>query len=201
MIERVDDADVLNLCHPLNNQLAWRYVAYRYLLQPEPEAKRPLSIVGSLKGSGRYNIGLNLPGFEPFGAVYTSLEAVTATREMRFPSAPETPYVLFPVRATLARVLDLRGEEVVEALELDEAKLYAPWREVSKILGRPAYPQLVGARLFSAGVEALLTHSVVDEDSTNLTIYPANLTGDSRVSVTGGVDDPRVVDVLLPEDV
>ncbi len=201
MVHRVDDADILNLCRPLTNQLAWRYVAYKYLLQPEPEAKRPLSIVGSLKGGGRYNIGLNLPGFEPFGAVYTSLEAVTATREMRFPSAPETPYVLFPVRATLARVLDLRAENVIKVLELEGDRLYSPWREESKILGRPAYPQLVGAKLFSAGVEAILTHSVVDEDSTNLTIYPANLTGDSRVSVTGDVDDPRVVDVLLPEDV
>ncbi len=118
---------------------------------------------------------------------------------MRFPTAPETPYLLFPVRATLARVLDLRDEEVVRALELDEARLYGPWRETSKVLGRAAYPQLVGRRLFSAGVEALLTHSVVDKGGTNLTIYPANLTGDSRVSVSADVDDPKVVDVLLPE--
>ena len=86
------------------------------------------------------------------------------------------------------------------ALELDEAKLYGPWREESKMLGRAAYPQRVGQRLFSAGVEALLTHSVVDKGGTNLTIYPANLTGDSRVSVSADVNDPKVVDVLLPGD-
>ena len=200
MFERVDNAAILDLCHPLTNQLAWRYVAYRYLFQPEPEASRPLSVVGSLRGGGRYNIGSNLPGREPFGAVYTSLEATTATREMRFPKAPETPYLLLPVRATLARVLDLRDEVVLRTLELDVKKLYGNWREESKILGRPAYPQLVGARLFSAGVEALLTNSVVDEGGTNLTIYPGNLTGDSRVSVTADVDDPKVVDVLLPGD-
>lgn len=200
MFERVDADDILSLCHPLTNQLAWRYVAYLYLLQPEPEANRPLSVVGSLRGGGRYNIGFKLPGHIPFGAVYTSFEVTTATREMRFPTAREIPYLLFPVRATLARVLDLRDTNVVQALELDKDKLYGDWRETSKILGRPAYPQLVGARLFSAGVEALLTNSVVDEGGTNFTIYPTNLMGDSRVSVTADVDDPRVVDVLVPQD-
>lgn len=200
MLEHVDADDILVLCHPLRNQLAWRFVAHRYLLQPDPEASRPLSVVGSLQGGGRYNIGRNLPEHKPFGAVYTSFEATTATQEMRFPTARETPYLLLPVRATLARVLDLRDTKTVQALELDQDRLHGEWRETSKILGQPAYPQLVGARLFRAGVEALLTVSVVDKGGTNLTIYPANLTGESRVSVTAGVDDSSVVDVLLPED-
>ena len=107
--------------------------------------------------------------------------------------------MLFPLRATLERVLDLRDGEVIRALDLDEEKLYSDWRERSRILGLPAYPQQVGARLFDAGVEALLTHSVAaEQQGTNLTIYPGNFTGESRVSVSADIDDPTVVDVLVP---
>ena len=200
MREDLADADILALCQPLDQQLAWRYVAYKYLLQADPEARRPLSQVGSLRGGGRYNVGLNLSEHhQPFGAIYTSFEAETATQEMRFPQAEETPYMLFPLRATLERVLDLRNGEVIQALDLDEKKLYGDWRERSKILGLLAYPQQVGVRLFDAGVEAILTHSVAAEKlGTNLTIYPGNLAGDSRVSVSADIDDPTVVDVLVP---
>ena len=195
------DADLLALCKPLNQRLAWRYVAYKYLLQADPEARRPLSQVGSLRGGGRYNIGLNLAEHhKPFGAIYTSFEAEIATQEMRFPQAEEIPYMLFPLRVTLERVLDLRDGKVIRLLGLDEEKLYSGWRERSKILGLPAYPQEVGARLFGAGIEAILTHSVAaEQQGTNLTIYPLNLAGESRVSVSADIDDPTVVDVLVPQ--
>lgn len=122
-----------------------------------------------------------------------------------YKSAESQAFVLVCVEVTqtfeiLAVTEDLGGQ-LAQALELDQARLYGDWRETSKTLGRPAYPRFVGVRLFRADVKALLTNSVVDEGGTNFTVYPTNLMGDSRVSVTTDVNDPRVVDVLLPEDI
>lgn len=59
MREDLSDADLLALCQPLDQQLAWRYVAYKYLLQSDPEARRLLPQVGSLKGGSRIESALS----------------------------------------------------------------------------------------------------------------------------------------------
>jgi len=135
----------------------------------------PLGTSGSLKAGGRWN-----PAHE-FGAIYTSLDAATAAKEVarglgqrgidpsQFPSDAWWEYRL---EVRLNSVLDLSNPEVLQRMGITPELLIGPDVKVTREIARAARER---------GYEAILVPSAADPASKNLVIFPDKLAAGPEV--------------------
>ena len=131
-------------------------------------------------------------------ATYTSLlpetalsEALTANRYFGFPDEKSAPLVFVTAAARLCRVMDLRDGAVRQRLRLSEATIIrTDWR-ADNLAGHESVTQAWGWALGELGAEALLCRSAADPRGDNLIVFPANLSGKSRLTVFNQIEWPR----------
>ena len=129
----------------------------------------PLGTLGSLKAGGRWN-----PRHE-FGAIYTSLDAATAAKEVarglgqrgidpsQFPSDAWWEYRL---EVRLNSVLDLTNPDVLQRMGITADLLIGSDLKVTREIARAAR---------ESGYEAMLVPSAADPASKNLVIFTDKL--------------------------
>lgn len=132
------------------------------------EGLDPLATTGSLKSGGRFN-----PPKE-FGALYTSLEAATAAKEVarglrvrgvdpdQFPTGT---WWIYELEVKLGSVLDLADADVVRRRGTQESSLTG---------GDLTATRRIAAEAREQGYEALLVPSVAAVGSKNLVIFLEN---------------------------
>jgi RES domain-containing protein len=131
----------------------------------------PLGTVGSLKAGGRFNA----PG--EFTALYTSLDPVTANKEVARglrqrgidPSQfPAGSWWIYELEVEIEDVLDLTNREILQRIEVKSEALTRD--ELNK-------PRNIAAEARSHGFEALLVPSAAAPGSKNLVMFLDKLPG------------------------
>lgn len=139
------------------------------------QGRDPLSVEASRINGGRYNA----PG--EFGALYCSLEEITATAEVfkglravgENPATyPEGSWMLFELEIQADEVLDLTHEETLARLGLQPAMLTGTHPEVTQRLGREAR---------DAGYQVILAPSAAVPGAKNLVLFLDRLSAPPRV--------------------
>lgn len=130
----------------------------------------PLGTEGSLKAGGRWN-----PPNE-FGALYTSLEAATAAKEVARglrqrgidPTAfPPDAWWAYELEVMLDRVIDLTNPDVLQTIGVSQDSLTGPDLDIAREIAGQARER---------GYEALLVPSAADPGSKNLVMFVDRLT-------------------------
>lgn len=204
------------------------FEGYALRFVPSYYADDPLGVGGSLVGGGRFNyseLDAELLGVKPIGALYTSVYTRAAFDE----AIGDVPSILpsrvaYTVDVRLDRVLNLANIDTCEALGIAYEHLLLDWRaELPNAWATP--PQSIGHALAEHHVHALLSLSVASlraevrlvkdvyphatvadvlkhnrPSPDNLTIFPRNLDGDSRITVIDRVPaaDLRSKLVMFP---
>lgn len=112
-------------------------------------------------------------------ALYTSLAESTAKAEGDHllalqPIPPRATRTIYELTLSLARLLDLRTEERLAAVEIDREQLRSDaWGQC----------QAVGAAVAWLGHDGLLVPSVRDEEGTNLVIFTSNRSPQSELQI------------------
>ena len=131
----------------------------------------PLGTVGSLRAGGRFNP----PG--EFGALYTSLDPVTASKEVARglrqrgidPSQfPAGSWWIYELEVETEGVLDLTNPEILQRIEVKSEALTRD--ELNT-------PRNIAAEARSNGFEALLVPSAAAPGSKNLVVFLDKLPG------------------------
>lgn len=139
----------------------------------------PLRTTGSLKAGGRFNPP------NAFGALYTSLEAPTALKEVARglrlrgidpEQFPEDAYWIYELEVRLEAVLDLTNPDVLQKNGLQQNSLTGTDVNATRD---------IAARAREQGYEALLVPSAAAPDSKNLVIFLDKL--DTRPRVLSSV--------------
>ncbi|MFI5091998.1 MAG: RES family NAD+ phosphorylase [Candidatus Acidiferrales bacterium] len=129
------------------------------------EGLDPLATTGSLKAGGRFN-----PPSE-FGALYTSLEATTAAKEVARglrqrgidPELfPEGAWWVYELEVRLQTVLDLTDPNVLQRIGIRQDSLTGPEINATREIAAQAREQ---------GYEALLVPSAAVPNSSNLVVF------------------------------
>jgi RES domain-containing protein len=132
------------------------------------EGLDPLATTGSLKAGGRFN-----PPNE-FSALYTSLEAATAAKEVARglrqrgidpKQFPEGAWWVYELEVKLESVLDLSAADVLQKSGIPESSLTGSDVNTTR---------QIGAEARERGYEALLVPSVAAFGSKNLVIFLDN---------------------------
>ena len=143
-----------------------------YRICAAPFADHLVSMRGSYLHGARYNIR----GY--FGALYTSLSAETARREMgRYLTVPPRDgFVEAAISLRLTRVVDLTDKRQLR-------KAGIGWEQL--IDARYAVTQEIGLRAWESGIEALLAPSAALAAEHNLAVFLDNQRPLWEVTLTG----------------
>ena len=134
------------------------------------EGLDPLGTTGSLRAGGRFN-----PPNE-FGALYTSLEAATAAKEVAGglrqrgvdpKQFPQGAYWIYELDVTLDAVLDLTDPDVLQTTGIPQGSLIGTDVNATR---------KIAAQARERGYEALLVPSAAAPNSKNLVIFLDKLT-------------------------
>jgi filamentous hemagglutinin len=134
-----------------------------------------LGTTGSIKAGGRFNPP------NAFGALYTSLEAPTALKEVAKglrmrgiapEQFPEDAYWIYELEVRSEAVLDLTDPDVLQKSGLQQNALTGTDVNVTRE---------IAAQARQHGYQALLVPSAADPNSKNLVIFPDRLAARPRV--------------------
>ncbi len=144
------------------------------------KGRDPLGTTGSLQAGGRFNPP------NAFGALYTSLEAATALKEVAKglrlrgidpEEFPEDAYWIYELEVRLKAVLDLTDPDVLQKSRLQQNSLIGTDLNATREIAAEARER---------GYEALLVPSAADPNAKNLVMFPDRL-----------VEPPRVLSSML----
>ena len=153
-------------------------------------AQRQFAAAGlSANGARMFGGRFNPPGIP---ALYLAQDADLAMRESTRSAdlarlALFAPRTIVCVRLLLQFVVLLDDAATAAALGLRASDLSAPWPSPTD---EATVCQLLGERLFSAGVEGIRYPSAIDPSRANYTIFRDNLRPGSRLDVVQDDDPP-----------
>ncbi len=187
LFERLSQ-QVSKLAKPFSGQ-GFRFVDPRFSKVSEQFAGK-----GSLFANGRWSLASR-----EYLVVYTSLEPETALAESLssvryygFPDSKATPLVLVTASAQLGKIIDLRDGKVRQRLRISERVICeTDWR-LENAQGCQSITQAWGQAMAEVGIEAFITPSAAWRGGSNLVIFPANFSRETRLSVTSEVKWPRL---------
>ena len=148
----------------LPSELPWLPLSTK-IFRVAREGLDPLATTGSLKAGGRFN-----PPKE-FGALYTSLDADTAAKEVaRGLKARGVDPDQFPTEAWWIYELEVKLESVLDLTDADIMR-QSGIQESSLTGGDVSTPRRIAAEAREQGYEALLVPSAAAVGSKNLVIF------------------------------
>jgi RES domain-containing protein len=153
----------------------------------------PTSGAGAQRHGGRFN-ARGTP------ALYTSLDFNTCAREVRF-SLNVSPYTFYHLRVISRRILDLRKQDVLEALGFTEQDLACSNWESEMHRGLDPQSNRLAAKLIAMGAHGILVPSFAPGNAgvgSNLVLWRWN---DSPAEANDGTAKVRVLNRSgLPKD-
>ena len=137
--------------------------------------KKPLSIAGSRRTSGRYHRC-------PDPTLYLCERPETTLAEVRMFTLPRVT-TIYPVMVKLGNVLDLTAPDIIATTELNADALLLPWEALGDIFATEAYSQLVAKIARLSLFEGLIVESAAARGQKNLVIFADNLLGTSLLAL------------------